>query len=366
MATMIRSCILLAALSGCGTLDGFGGEVTPLATIHLEVTGDIETVREMGATGEELRIALVWGTQWLPEPLCFVPPESADVAAVVVAGCRNPLSFTPDRVATSVAVVPNVPADLELFSLPSADVMYGDVTARVAYGSLVLFDDRDHSSTLELARSRRLPAGGFNPEDDNESKDIVYGASFISMTEPDQRLAFREGSFIETGFYPRHGCSAPLPAFSIIGAGGFSLLDAVKATQDGTLPSEPANSCSETKPEDLVVTIPLRPTIEVREASCEQRRLDSSVRYREPPTDPPELEGRPAACAKIPQLSGDSAPATQTQFVVGTGTLPGELCKGITHYTLLGCDEGRLMCDAPEWDLRANPPSWWPCPPDPQ
>ena len=364
MATMIRS-LALVALYGCGNLSGFGGEVTALATIHVEVTGDLEPVRVMGANNEHLRVALVWGTQWLPEPLCFVPPESPEVAAVVAAGCRNPLSFTPDRVATSIPVIAGQPADLELFSLPSADVMYGGVTARVAYGSLVLFDDRNDSSTLELPRARRLPSGGFNEEDDNESTDIVYGASFVAMTQPDQRLAFREGSFVETGFYPRHGCGTPLPAFSILGAGGFSLLDAVKATQDGTLPSEPANSCSEIAPENTVVTIPLRPTTDVREAACQQRRLDSSVRYREPPTDAPDLStGRPAACAKIPQLSGDTAPATQTQFIVGGR--PEDLCRGISHYTLLGCDEGRLMCDAPEWDLRANPPSWWPCPPDPQ
>ena len=362
MATLKRLAPLLL-LAGCGDLVGFGGEIVPLTTIHVVATGDFESVRVAGATEENLRIGLVWGTQWLPEALCFVPPESPEVAAVVAAGCRNPLSFTPTRVAASVPITPNVPADLELFELPSAEVMFGDVTARVAYGSLVVFDDRDQSGTLELARTHRLPSGGFDPEEDNLSSDLVYGASFVAMTEPDQRLAFLEGSFIETGFYPRHGCDAPLPAFSILGAGGFSLAEAVAATAAGTLPSEPAGSCTEDKPDALTVAFPLRANEQVREVGCEQRRLDSSVRYRQPPADPPDLGmGRPYACASIPSLTGDTSVPTVTQLVVGSRAE--ETCRGISHYTLLGCDEGRLMCDAPEWDLRTNPPTWWPCPPE--
>ena len=356
----MRAGVAAMLLAGCGELVGFGGDVPPLVTIRVEATGDFEAVRVMNAANEDLRIALVWGTQWLPEPLCFLPPESPEVAGVVAAGCRNPLSFTPDRVTASVPIEPNVPADLALFELPSAEVMFGGVTARVAYGSLVVFDDRDHSGTLELARSRRLPAGGFDPEEDGPSNDVVYGASFVAMTEPDRRLAFREGAFVETGFYPRHGCAAPLPAFSILGAGGFSLAEAIAATAAGTLPPEPAGSCTEDRPEDAMVAIPFRPTTEVREAGCEQRRLDSSVRYRQPPDMPPDLAGRAFACTKIPQLGGDDSTADIVQLVVASR--PEETCRGLTHYTLIGCDGGGLVCDAPEWDYRASPPAWWPCP----
>jgi hypothetical protein len=349
----------LLLLAGCGDLVGFGGPVPPLATLHVEATGDFESVRVPNATAEDLKIALVWGTQWLQEPLCFLPPESPEVATVVAAGCRDPLAFTPTRVAGSVAIAPNLPADLTLFELPSAEIMFGDVTARVAYGSLVVFDDRDHSGTLELARARRLPVGGFDEDEDNTSRDIVYGASFVGMDEPDQRLAFREGGFVETGFYPRHGCDAPLPAFSILGAGGFSLADALAATAAGMLPAEPPGTCTGAKPEDVTAAIPLRPNAEVREAGCEQRRLDSSVRYRQPPTDSPDLAAHPFACAGIPQL-GDDTPSDIVQLVVAGS--PDDSCRGLTHYTLIGCDEGRLVCDAPEWDFRTDPPAWWPCP----
>lgn len=357
----MKALLGLALVAGCGDLAGFGGDVPPLATLHVEAVGDFETVRAPGATGENLRIALVWGTEWLPEALCFLPPDTPELAATVAAGCRNPLSFTPDRLAASVPIVPNVPADLTLASLPAADVMYGDVTARVAYGSLVVFDDRDATGTLELARPHRLPTGGFDPEQDVLTNDIIYGASFVAMTEPDQRLAFREGGFVETGFYPRHGCDAPLPAFSVLGAGGFSLADAVAATAAGTLPAEPAGTCSEAKPEATTVMIPFRPSAEVRETGCQQRALDSSVRYRQPPADMPDLDGRAFACTTIPQLGGDTSTEGIVQLVVATR--PEETCKGLTHYTLIGCDEGKLVCDTPEWDFRANPPSWWPCQP---
>ena len=98
---------------------------------------------------------------------------------------------------------------------------------------------------------------------------------------------------------------------------------------------------------------------EVREAGCEQRHLDSSVRYRQPPTDSPDFTNRPFACAGIPQLGGD-APSDVVQLVVASA--PDDSCRGVTHYTLIGCDEGKLECDAPEWDFRTDPPAWWPCP----
>lgn len=354
------------ALAGCDDLVGFGGEVPPLTTLSVEVTGDLEAVRVPGATDEDLRVALVWGTQWLPEPLCFLPPESPEVAAVVAAGCRNPFAFTPARVAAGVPVAAGAPVELPLLALPSAEVMFGDVTARVAYGSLVVFDDRDHSGTLELARARRLPGGG--PPDDEEegpepaaSSDLIYGASFVAMTEPDQRLAFREGAFVETAFYPRHGCGAPLPAFSILAAGGFTFEEAIAATLAGMLPAQDPASCDEATTDAATVTIPFRPPVEVREVGCEQRRSDSSVRYRQPPAEAPDLgDGRVYACASIPQLGGDMSTEGIVQLVVASR--PDEACRGLTHYTLVGCDGGDLTCDTPRWDLRANPPAWWPCP----
>ncbi|MBL9020070.1 MAG: hypothetical protein JNL83_38145 [Myxococcales bacterium] len=352
---------LASALAGCGDLEGFGGEVTALATIRFEATGDFEAVRVPGATGEQLRVALVWAEQWLPEAMCILPPESPEVGAAVAAGCRNPLSFSPDRVTDNVALGDG---ELVLTALPAADLMVGDVTARVAYASLVIYDDRDETGTLELGRARRFPQGGFDPGPDVvPTRDVIYGASFVAMTEPDTRLAFREGDYLESGFYPRRGCGVPLPAFSVLSAGGFSFAQAIAATAAGMLPSQDPATCAEAKPEDTVVRIPFRVPAEVQEVGCDQRREDSTVRYRQPPDEPLDLANLTYACAKIPAFGGETPPDLIQLLVASPAD---DRCKGLTHYTLFGCDESEnLTCDVPEWDFRANPPAWWPCPVSP-
>ena len=130
--------------------------------------GDVAPLRPAGVTDEHaLRVALVWGAQWLTEPFCVLPAESPEAAAVIDAGCRDPFGFVPALVSVSVPIAVDVPATLTLSQLPAADVMVGDVTARVAYGSLVVFDDRNGSGTLELTprsiRSFRTGARAAHP-----------------------------------------------------------------------------------------------------------------------------------------------------------------------------------------------------------
>lgn len=341
-------CCLVAA---CDDLGEFSGAPATLATVHVTATG-----------AADLQVALVWGTQWLPEPLCFLPPATPALAAVVAAGCRDVLAFTPARASTTARVERDVPTTLEVVQLPSADVMVGGLTARLAFASLVVFDDVDGDGLLTLGRPRLLPTGVFHggggPDDDDAAErvgDPIAGASFVSMTEPDRRLAFREGTFVETGFYPRHGCAAPPRGFSVLAAGGFTLEAAIAATVAGALPAQDLAACSEQPPEAATIDIALRP---VPEVACEQRRVDSSVRYRDPP-DPSPLDGHAFACTSIPALGDEDPTAGIVQLVVASG--PDEVCKGLTHYTLVGCDDGELVCDHYDWDLRANPPGWWPC-----
>lgn len=366
---MMRVCLLAILLGACGDLESFSGTATPLATITVTATGDLGAVQLPGADDPDLHVALAWGEQWFPEAMCFLPPESPEVAAVLAEGCRNPLSFTPSRVTADAPLVPNEPVTLALTDLPAADLMVGTVEARIAYASFVIYDDRDHDGQMQLLRPQRVPGGGFDGDMGGDMMppggipvSIVYGASFVAMTEPDTRLAFREGDFFESGFYPRHGCGDPLPAFSLLSAGGFTFEEAIAATAAGTLPSQDPATCSEAPADDVSVTIPLRPTSEVRETACEQRREDSSVRYRQPPDEAPDFTTRQFACASIPNLGGDPiAPEGTVQLIVSSrADAP---CKSITHFTLFGCDESSsLMCDAYEWDFRANPPAWWPCP----
>jgi hypothetical protein len=358
---------VVAWLLSCGDLVGLGGPATPLAQVRALVTGDLASVRPPGLEGEtpRLRVALVWGAQWLPEPFCFLPPESSDAAAVQAAGCPDSFGFVPNRVAANAAVEPGAPATLDLMSLPAADVMVGDVTARIAYAGLVVYDDRNGNETLDLHRPprhweerREVPAAdaGLLPTD-----DVVYGASFLSMTLPDQRLAFREGDFgASVAFYPRAGCPPPAPGFSVLAAGGFSASDAIAAALEGRLPQQDPATCSETTLDQALVSMPLQAPEGVKQVACKADGVGGTTRYREPPADAPDLANLAWACvglSRLPNDDGGTGGADVVQLVIATA--PGAACKRVVHYAL-SC-QNDAACGEASWDLTGTPPAWWPC-----
>jgi len=355
--------MLLVMFAGCGGgLQGLGGATPPLVGFSIAVNGDVGAVRPAGDTGAlTLRVALVWGDQWLTEPFCILPPESDAAAAVIQAGCRDPFGFVPLRVAANATLTEGVPTTVELLDLPAADVLVGDVTSRVAYGTFVLYDDRDGSGTLDLSQPHRTPSGGGGPpqQDVADSADIIYGASFVTMTAPDQRAAYREGAFdAASAFYPRSGCGAPLPGFSVLSAGGFSAAAGLASTVTGQLPAEDPATCAEAAPASATIGIDVQAPGPVQEVACTERTSDSTIRYRQPPADPPDLTGRTSACAHLPAYDAMDQ-SSLIQFVVSGRA--SDRCQGLTHYTLRGCREN-VACAVPDWDFTANPPSWWPCP----
>jgi hypothetical protein len=360
-------CLASLLIAGCGKVEGFGGAAPPLASFNVVLHGDPAAVRPGGvADVHALRVGLVWGAQWLTEPFCVLPAESPEAAAVIDAGCRDPFGFVPAAVSVSVPIGVDVPTTLTLVQLPAADVMVGDITARVAFGSLVVFDDRDDTGTLELAAPVRAPSGGGRgrpPDGQAMSLDIIYGASFLTMTAPDQRVAYREGAFDgASAFYPRAGCDPPTPGFSVLAAGGFSPAAGLASALAGDLPPEDPSTCSVAGPPDTTIEIAARAPADVEEVGCDERTADSSVRYREPPANAPDLASRAVACAHLPTFdTGAGSPASDLiQLVVSGRTF--DRCKGLTHYTLRGCRED-VNCPIPDWDFTASPPAWWPCGP---
>jgi hypothetical protein len=378
-ATATTTAALLAAGAlagaGCGDLQGFGGPTPPLATFQVVVSGDVAAARP--------QVALVWGAQWLSEPFCNQdPPESTDVANVIAAGCRDSFGFVPFRVGPAVSIEVGVPAPISLYALPTPDLLIGDVSSRVAYASLVLYDDVNGDGTLTLATPHRAPGGGGPgngngmPEDEVDSFDVVLGASFSNMTLPDQRLAYLEGTFERAAFYPRAGCDDPPDGFSLLAAGGFSHADGIAsvkasvATMMTVLPQEDPATCNQTKLPDpnATIQVPLPAPADVEETGCQELFFDGIPTYRRPPADPPvDLDQRVMACATGPSL-GPTVTSRPQQLVVSgrvtgrVGGAPPDLCKGLTHYSLRGCREN-VACAVPDWDYTANPPSWWPCAP---
>ncbi|MEO8554406.1 MAG: hypothetical protein ABI678_30735 [Kofleriaceae bacterium] len=353
----------LAALVACSELKNFDGPVPPFANVELEVTGDPSVL----PADVDLQVAMVWGRQWLVEALCILPPENAEAATVLAAGCRDPFGFVPARVDSALAVTPGVPAELPLLSLPSADLLIGDITARVGYASLIVYDDRDHNGTLTLARPNRFQGGGpgmggGSGDAPTDQADVVFGGSFVAMTQPDQRIAYREGQFSPVAaFYPRKGCGEPPAGFAMLAAGGFTAQAALAATLAGTLPDEDPASCAETKLADTIIQVPLQSHADVRELGCTERTNDSSVRYLDPDPigmgDPPDLSDRVSACVHLPSFG---TPSDTIELIVSGRTQ--DACVGISHYVLKGCRES-ADCGDPDWDHSLAPPTWWPCGP---
>jgi hypothetical protein len=366
-----------AVLAACGRPAGMDSEAAPLAQIRVLVTGilpapepgdaeldagttiDARQAIDGGAPPGQLHAALVWGMQWLPEPFCVLPPESPRAAAVINAGCRDNFGFVPDRVAADALVTPGVPATLDLRTLPAADVMVGDVTARVAYGSVIVYEDRNDNGILDLRHPARQRQRHHEESDDGAGPaDRVWGASFVSMTQPDRRVAFREGDFDENlAFYPRKGCAAPPKGFSILSASGFSETGALASLVTGELPLETDPQACAAATLDDTIEIPLQDPAGLSQLACTANDSGGVTYYRPAPTDVVPLDNFAWTCASFPRIGRDApAGAAGQQLVIGSR--PESACKSTLHLTLRGCDNDPF-CAVPDWDL--TPPAWWPC-----
>ena len=353
------------ALVACGDVAGLEDTPTPLARLEVAATGELADVRAPEDDGEpvRLRAALVWGNQWLTEPLCILPPDSPELEAVIAAGCRDPFGFAPERVAASAPIGDDGRATIELYDLPPADIMIGDVTARVAFASVVLFDDRDDSGSLALPRPEREDPDDPDDDDDDEPRDRVYGASFVSMTRPDRRVAFREGGFDElSAFYPRSGCRRRRPASRC--------WTPAASRARRRWPPSCAASCRRRIPDQCGASGLDETVIEVALVAARRgarRRLPGARARTAAPTTAsrprprPISRARPGRAPAFPAFR-DEDPVPGVQFVIAAP--PEQTCVTVTHFTLRGCDE-EPDCASPEWDRTDSPPDWWPCEADP-
>jgi len=301
----------------------------------------------------------------LPEALCILPtPPEAGAQAVLDAGCRDPFGFVPLLAEPGVDVTPGEAAEIDFETLPGAEVLVGQLTGRVGYASIVYYDDLDDSGTLELARPNRLgvPMGGPDSESGNvQLPDLVITATFVSMTIPDTRIAYLEGTFDDTAaFYPREGCADPPNAFSVLAASGFDQTTAIADALAGQLPPEiDLSQCIEGTPQDLPITSFVPQYADFNEVACTENNADSSVRYREPTADAPDGTDRQAVCVPLPVFPGTTTGPQQIELIISGRA--DDACKGLTHYVLKGCREDPNCAD-PDWDHSEMPPTWWPCP----
>jgi hypothetical protein len=360
--------VLGISLLGCSKPVGLGAPVKPLVNISVQVNGDLANLAFP-------RVALVWGMQWQPEPSCALAPESSDMAEVQAAGCPDNFRFVPARDGADVAIQPNSTATISLVDLPGSDVMVGDIASRVAYASLIVYDDSNGDGAFDLRHPprHRRPGQPAPPPDDGGvagPAEIVYAASFISMTQPDQRVAFLEGRFNPAvAFYPRNGCPDPQQGFSLLSAGGFAPTpDPLEIARGGGIPLEVSGSCVTAGLDQPVVLASPSPSSDLQALACTANDGGGTSFYVKAPADAPDFyiaslgnllnSTHPAACTSFPHLSGDDGGVVTGQQLV-VASAPTDACQYLTHYTLRRCDDDPA-CAIPTWDLTASPPSWWP------
>lgn len=338
------------ALVGCNVgLKGLDEtDLTPLATLTVQTTGDFQKLRppETLAETPRLRVALVWAGVPDPDRFClenallgFGMPGDASTTAVVAAGCPDVLGFVPALASVVIPIEPGVAAKMDLLSLPTAEVLVGAPEGRVAYGSLVVFDDRNGNDALDLMRTQVAdqghgpgsgggggggPGSGMGGDQPKEPVDFVYGASFVTMRQGHTRVAFREGTFdLASYFYPTIGCDPPAQGFSIRKVVG--------------LPT--ASTCQSFSFDAQAVEIPLQATETVREVACNSVK----ARYRD--------------VQEAPVLTTPWVCDGPNHLVVAN--VAGD-CRGLGHFLLKGCEDDP-NCETPSWDVTATPPHWWPC-----
>lgn len=396
---------LLASLCACDeSLLGLRDDRLPLATLRVRLKPGFDTSDMLAP-----RVAVVYGAQRIGESFCFAAllADDPSLTAVAAAGCADPLGFVPSQAGPSAPLEADGSANIPLYDLPSASVMVGGLSARVAYASVVLYDDRDRDDRLSivtprwrggisLGRSRGTgeasgpgeggdPAGGGaapepvegQDEPDERPLEAVHAASFVSMTRPDVRLSYREGAFVPSAFYPRQGCPPPPAGYALLASDGFTLPALLGALAQGALPM--TSSCAAKGLEEGVVELAREATATLRGVACAPGNSYGGAgesRYRAPPASAPWLATLPWTCqrldatgsflggfAKFPGQGGDKPgtqrPRAQPRWQLSVA-YPAESCRAVRHFVLRGCRTDP-DCASPEWDLEATPPLWWPC-----
>jgi hypothetical protein len=353
MTAALAVAAVLVAAACSDDVVGLDDTRTPLATLEVRVDGDFSALANP-------RVTLIWADQAIVETFCWLAPlhPDAEVRAVAAAGCRDPLGFYPGAVGISAPVDADGLAVLEIYDLPLASQMVGEVTGRVAYASVVLYDDVDGDGSLELRWPRwnggsdlefddeagprggrgggkergagdsgrggggagdassgdasggtdtgsgsdaggNARPGGDAPELDLSPQQRVYAASFITMAKPNVRVAFREGTFdAASAFYPRVGCPPPAKGYSVLGNDGFSALDALTA-----LPNfPPTTGCTASSLDDAEIVLALDATETADQVGCTLGRAASTsgtARYRQPPQQADWLANATWVCSDV-------------------------------------------------------------------
>lgn len=356
---MARVAGLVSLASACGSsVSGLGTEQPLLATVRGQVTAPD------GRPGVALRVGVLWSGVPVFVPYCHAyGPTPLDpgrrIPGPAAEGCTDPFAVVPGVMGPSVPLDPSGAFAIPIRQVPPATVMVGVPESRVAYGSIVVFADQDGDGDLDFPRSCRGGGGGpgnngsadaavssaadagseLDPEDlEDEAErrgEALYGDSFHTLTSTGIRVVYVEGSLDTSSYYypAPAGCTEVPPA-------GFSTW-----LTGSTL--DPHASC---RVRDIGEPVEI-----VARAAPD---LDSTLRCvpGDRQTFPRELNERSGAnLLDLTRFTVDCL--DDGTFVVVDRRCT---CREVRTYPLAGCRD-EVDCPVPEWDLRADPPEWWPC-----
>jgi len=316
-----RAIFALLTICGCGEgVHGIADEASGIVSIEVRVDPDLE--RRIERAGPDLRAGVVWAAVPVVQGFCLsfgvnpLLPGRPVTSSVAKAGCRDPFDVLAGAVDVSVPFdLTTGTADVNLTALPGPNVVVGDELNAIAYGAVVVFDDVDGNGELTLSGE----CGNV------VSEDRVYASSFSSLRREQERVVFREGGFDPPDlFYPAPECMGePSPGLSI-----WAL---------GTVFEDRCNSVGI----DQHMEAAILPLEERTLATC---RPPTNRQFLPPPDEAP------------PRRMVTECTDSETLAV----TDPDCACPSVTVYRLAGC-EFDFVCSSPEWDVRNNPPPWWPC-----
>ncbi len=355
-STIAITALLLSA-AGCNeVVTGLGEEVQLLATVRGRIAPGVEIP-------PNARVGIVWAGVPVFVPYChtygFTPLDrERAVTDPGHFGCRDPFDVVPAVLGPSAPLDAGVEPtfSITIRQIPPSSAMVGAPGARVAYGSVVLYTDTDLDGELDFPRGCRGGGGGGNnggggqavPAPDQRLSEPISGATFDNLTDTQLRVVFVEGTFDNTSyFYPApEGCTTfPTSGFSLWSMGGMLSPDATCAVQ----------------PIDTPITVGLGRVPGLGGVPDDELVRSLSCVPEDRQTFPRELSQRTSENFLNPFQTRYKwecqADGSGTIVVVDTQCS----CREVRTYPLAGCRD-EVNCPVPEWDLRANPPSWWPCP----
>ena len=320
------ACVGLATSVGCGP--GLSPLPTPASAL-VTVTVGVQSYLDQ-YPDRDLRATIAWGRPWENPAICYLS-DSGEVQNA----CRDASLFIPGIAEELVPITNAVDGVLSLMldHPPDASVAVGSDGNRVAYAGVVILDAELAATPVPEPTPPRV-----KPYAPHSIFAATVAASLVYATVPHQRVVFRHGSFdTNSTFYPidLNLCGEPPVGFSV-------LTD--ELTPEGRL-------CRITTSDE-----PVLPTADYTVAS-----LRALWRCTDIGQDPHRV------FAPEPEPAPDFVPAAHTCIgrdvlaqVEGSYWDSGKDCPTITTRALVGCSRN-LLCAEPEWDIRANPPAWWPC-----